>query len=452
MAVKSKAVYVCKLCGFENARWLGQCPDCKEWNTLEETEKLTVGKTSSKISYSAKASTVLSEVKIDDEIRFDTKIEEFNRVLGGGLVKGSIVLLGGDPGIGKSTILLQLCGLTDSILKILYVSGEESLRQIKLRAERLLVENDNLHMLSSTNLEEIVATIETERPDIVIIDSIQTMQLEALSSSAGSVTQVRECTTLLQKTAKQNDISIFIVGHVNKDGAIAGPKVLEHIVDTVLYFEGDRNLAYRILRAVKNRYGNTNEIGVFEMEDRGLVEVSNPSAALLEGRPENAPGSAITCITEGSRPLLLEVQALLSKTSYPTPRRTASGFDYSRFLLLMAVIEKRGGLAMGTLDSFINTVGGFKVDETAADLAACIAIISSILDKPVPPDLVAFGEIGLSGEVRSVASIEKRISEASRLGFSKCAIPAGQKKKLTRQFDCEIIGISNISDIFKILK
>ncbi len=452
MAAKSKSVFVCKDCGFENARWLGQCPDCKEWNTLEEIEKITTKSSVGKISYSAKSSTVLSDVKIDDEIRFDTKIGEFNRVLGGGLVKGSIVLLGGDPGIGKSTILLQLCGLTDNNLRLLYVSGEESLRQIKLRAERLSVSNDNLFMLSSTNLEEIVATIVTERPDIVIIDSIQTMQLDTLTSSAGSVTQVRECTTLLQKTAKQNDISIFIVGHVNKDGAIAGPKVLEHIVDTVLYFEGDRNLSYRILRAVKNRYGNTNEIGVFEMEDCGLVEVGNPSAALLAGRPESAPGSAITCITEGSRPLLLEVQALLSKTGYPSPRRTASGFDYSRFLLLMAVIEKRGGLAMGTLDSFINTVGGFKVCETAADLAACMAIISSILDKPVPADIVAFGEVGLAGEIRSVSAIEKRISEATRLGFTKCAIPQIQKKKLSREFNCELIGISNISDIFKILK
>ena len=388
-----------------------------------------------------------------EENRFHTDLSELDRVLGGGIVKGSVIMLSGEPGIGKSTLLLQICKFLCQGLRVLYISGEESARQIKLRAMRLGVESSNLFLATTTDIDHVVAAIDKVHPDIAIIDSIQTMSFSDLQSSPGSVTQVRECTQRLIYTAKSADIPIFIVGHVNKDGAIAGPKVLEHMVDCVLYFEGERHLAYRILRAVKNRYGSTNEIGVFEMTDRGLSEVANPSMMMLSGRPVNVSGTCVTCLMEGSRPILAEVQALVTKTAFGTPRRTATGFDFNRMALLLAVLEKRCGYFFGSLDAYINVVGGLRLDEPASDLSVALALVSNLTDRLIPDSLIAIGEIGLAGEIRAVNHIQNRVSEAYRLGFTRCMVPRHNLSQLnTEQMpDLEVIPVSSINEACKII-
>lgn len=456
---KAKEVYVCNQCGYETAKWMGKCPSCNAWNTLEEQEPVVQPKSQKAQLNGGKAISSaniykMNEIDTDDEIRYYTGVGELDRVLGGGIVKGSLVLLGGDPGIGKSTLLLQICEFLGHNLSILYVSGEESVRQLKLRASRLGVNSDNLYVVANTDIESVANTILAQKPDIVMVDSIQTMSLAALNSSPGSVTQVRECTNLLLRVAKGEDIPIFIVGHVNKDGAIAGPKVLEHIVDAVLYFEGDRNLSYRILRAVKNRYGSTNEIGVFEMRDNGLTEVPNPSTMLLSGRPQDVSGTCIACVMEGTRPILADVQALVTKTGFGTPRRTSTGFDYNRMSLIIAVLEKRAGYFFGNLDTYVNVVGGLRLDEPAADLSIALALVSSLRDKPIDNGLVAFGELGLAGEVRSVSHAVSRIMEADRLGFSKCIVPVQSLREVKHldQLRIEVIGVSNIKQAFAALE
>lgn len=455
---KSKSVYICNQCGYESIKWLGKCTDCGNWNSFEEHAKAEPIAASSRrapttfnTAISASAQLVkITDIDMENEVRFHTGMEELDRVLGGGIVKGSLILLGGDPGIGKSTLLLQICEYLGETLTIMYVSGEESVRQLKLRANRLEVDSENLSILASTDVEVICGTILHQKPDIVIIDSIQTMCLGGLSSSPGSITQVRECTNAFMRVAKSEDIPVFIVGHVNKDGAIAGPKVLEHIVDAVLYFEGERNLSYRILRAVKNRYGSTNEIGVFEMGDVGLEQVANPSLMLLSGRPVNVSGSCVACVMEGTRPIMAEVQALLTKTSFGTPRRTANGFDYNRMNLILAVLEKRAGYFFGNIDVYINIVGGLRLDEPAADLSIAIALISSIRDVAVDDDIIAFGEIGLGGEVRSVNRIVDRVKEASRLGFTKAIVPKNAMSQLSGlKLEIEVIPVSGIKEAFK---
>lgn len=454
MAGKAKAVYVCNQCGFESAKWNGRCQSCGEWNTFEEVivQPSSRGAGRKPVSVSAQISE-LSAIDTDGDVRYPTGSMELDRVLGGGLVKGSLVLLGGEPGIGKSTLLLQICQYLGDEHTILYVSGEESIRQIKLRADRLGVSTPNLYLLSMTDAEVICDTIASEKPEIVIIDSIQTMAVGGVTSSPGSITQVRECTNLFMHTAKAEEVPIFLVGHVNKDGAIAGPKVMEHIVDAVLYFEGDRNLSYRILRAVKNRYGSTNEIGVFEMDDAGLREVENPSQMLLEGRPLNVSGTCVACVMEGTRPILAEVQALATKSGLTAPRRMATGFDFNRTAILLAVLEKRAGLFFGTLDVYINIIGGLRLDEPAADLPVAIALYSALLDKPVDEGLIAFGEIGLGGEIRNISHASQRISEAERLGFTKCIIPHAALRSLdTSKFKIEIIGASSLKQAFDKLK
>ncbi len=450
----AKTLYVCNECGFKSSKWNGKCPDCGMWNTFEEQ---VVVKTTSKSSViradiSSKIST-LENITGDSDVRYDTGIGELNRVLGGGLVKGSIVLLGGEPGIGKSTLLLQICEYLGKNYSILYISGEESMRQIKLRADRLNVTTQNLKLLSSTDAEASADTISSTKPDIVIIDSIQTMSIQSLNSSPGSITQVRECTNLFMRTAKSEEIPIFIVGHVNKDGAIAGPKVMEHIVDTVLFFEGERHINYRMLRAIKNRYGSTNELGVFEMTDTGLKEVENPSQMLLSGRPHGVSGTCVACIMEGSRPLLAEVQALISKSSFSTPRRMATGFDFSRLAIILAVLEKRTGLFFGTLDVYLNIVGGFKLDEPAGDLAVALSLCSGLWDKPISEDTLAFGEIGLGGEIRSVTHVAQRIKEAERMGFKNCIVPKQSLQSITTgKYNIRIIGVSNLKQAFSALE
>lgn len=459
MASKNKSVFICSQCGFESPKWYGKCPECSEWNTFEETivkppslqkAGAALGAGLSLTGGYAGSMSKISDIDAEDDHRYKTGLGELDRVMGGGIVKGSLVLLGGDPGIGKSTLLLQICQYIGSGLKVLYVSGEESVKQIKLRAIRLKVSSENLFIASETDLSTIINLIMTGKPDIVIIDSIQTMNMETVSSSPGSITQVRECTSALLRVAKSEEISILIISHVNKDGAIAGPKVLEHIVDAVLYFEGERNLPYRILRAVKNRYGSTNEIGIFEMAEEGLEEVLNPSMMLLSGRPKNVSGTCIACVMEGTRPILAEVQALVTKTGFPAPRRTSTGFDFNRTALLIAVLEKRAGYFLQTMDVFINVVGGLKLDEPAADLAVVLAVASSIKDQPVSDDIVAFGEIGLTGEIRSVSNVESRISEAVRLGFKKCILPQQSLSRLKNsgKFDIELCGVTNLKQAF----
>lgn len=454
MAQKSKSVYVCSECGYETPRWLGQCPNCNEWNTLNEEIKTIVKENTAKKSLlgsnRAKAYP-LAEIKADTSHRYNTGLTELNRVLGGGLVKGSIVLLSGDPGIGKSTILLQICEYLGDGLKILYVSGEESAHQIKLRASRLNVATEKLAILCETDAQYICEYILSEKPDVVIVDSIQTMEINELNSSPGSVTQVRESTTLFTRTAKASNIPIFLVGHVNKDGNIAGPKVLEHIVDCVLYFEGDRNTSYRILRAVKNRYGSTNEIGVFEMLDNGLFEVENPSMMLISGKPRNVSGTCVACLMEGSRPILAEVQSLVTPSGFGNPRRMATGIDYSRMAMLIAVLEKRCGYFLGNMDCYTNVIGGLRIDETAADLSIALAIVSSLKDVVVPEKTLAFGEIGLAGEIRSVNCCEQRIKEAAKLGFEKCIIPYHNYTKLPKYLfkEIEIVPAKNIRQAFE---
>lgn len=444
---KTKINYVCTQCGAIQPKWMGKCPDCGSWNTLVENVEAPVSRFASSAVPKTAKSTVqkLEQIDSSEEQRYLTQMEELNRVLGGGIVPGSVVLLSGDPGIGKSTLLLQICQTISSDAQILYVSGEESLRQIKLRAARLGVTTPNLSLSSTTNIEAVIESIQSLKPDIVMVDSIQTMNLSALNSSSGSVTQVRECTQLLINIAKTMEIPVFIVGHVNKDGAIAGPKVMEHMVDAVLYFEGERNLSYRILRAIKNRYGSTNEIGVFEMGENGLDEVTNPSKAMLEGRPENVSGTCVACVIEGSRPILAEVQALVSKSGYAVPKRMATGFDYNRLSLILAVLEKRCGYFFGTLDAYINVVGGMKLDEPAADLPIALSLVSNLTDKVIPDDLVAFGEIGLAGEMRAVNRVLVRVKEAQRLGFKRCILPKQCIAAISAEVDIQLIGVSTLS-------
>ena len=459
MATKIKSVFFCQSCGYESSKWMGQCPGCREWNTFVEETVKPVTKSAGKASASSQGTgqyvkpMTLSEIVMTDEERDDTHIGELNRVLGGGLVRGSLILVGGDPGIGKSTLLLQVAGnLSSDKKEVLYVSGEDSLRQIKLRANRIGNFSDSLKFLCETNLSTIEETIIRTKPEIMIIDSIQTMYNESVSSAPGSVSQVRESTSVLLRIAKSMNISVFIVGHVTKEGQVAGPRVLEHMVDTVLYFEGDRHASYRILRAVKNRFGSTNEIGVFEMQEKGLAEVSNPSEFMLNGRPENASGSIVTCSVEGTRPILIEVQALVTHTNFGFPRRQANGTDFNRVNLLMAVLEKRVGLQLGDFDAYINLAGGMKIAEPSLDLGICLAIISSFKNRPISDDIIAFGEVGLSGEVRAVNMAESRVQEAAKLGFKTCIVPKALESKLKNSFkNIEIIGVSSVVDAMKIV-
>ena len=448
---KIKSVYICSECGYESPKWYGKCPSCGEWNTMNEEIKDTsksspTVKSRSFSSYAKPYS--ITEISTDDEHRYDTGCKELNRVLGGGIVKGSLILLGGDPGIGKSTVLMQICQFMGSSLKILYVSGEESKRQLKLRANRLGVNSPNLYVMTETDVEVVCEQIKNVNPDLVMVDSIQTMNLTELNSSPGSVTQVRECTNMLMRTAKGMDVPMFVVGHVNKEGSIAGPKVLEHIVDTVLHFEGDKQMACRILRAVKNRYGSTNEIGVFEMTDKGLKEVENPSVMLLSGRPKNVSGTCVTCTIEGSRPILAETQGLATQSGYGNARRMATGYDYNRLSMLLAVLEKRAGYYFSNNDAYINIVGGLRVDEPAIDLSIAMALISSLKDTPVDENAVVFGEIGLAGEIRSVSQAQMRINEAVRLGFTRIILPYHNLKGVHCS-DAELIGVRNIREAFE---
>ncbi|MFR6065745.1 MAG: DNA repair protein RadA [Eubacterium sp.] len=451
---KLKSLYVCSECGYESAKWYGKCPGCGEWNTMSEEIPVSASsKGNKKLSASVQPVLRLNEIAGDVEKRISTGINEFDRVLGGGIVQGSLVLIGGDPGIGKSTILLQICEHLGKTCDVLYVSGEESANQIKLRANRLGVTTNRLGVLAQTDVGIIVETVKSEKPDIVIIDSIQTMIYDECSSSAGSVTQVRECTNIFMHMAKSLGIPVFVVGHVNKDGAIAGPKVLEHIVDTVLYFEGERNYSYRILRGVKNRFGSTNEIGVFEMRQSGLAEVENPSLLMLSGRPKNVSGTCVACVMEGTRPILAEVQGLVTATGFGTPRRMSTGFDYNRMAMILAVLEKRGGYYFNSMDAYINVIGGLKLDEPAADLTVAMALISSLKDVVVQENAIAFGEIGLAGEIRAVNNCEQRVSEALRLGFDKCIIPFHNYKSLSKsvKVNADIIPVRSVREAFKAL-
>jgi len=450
---KSKYVYTCNQCGYESSKWNGKCPSCGAWNSFEEelADVAPAGGNASLANVPDLYDSIqeLADIGADSDVRYDTGLGELNRVLGGGLVKGSLVLLGGEPGIGKSTLLLQICQFLGEEHSVLYVSGEESARQIKLRANRLGVDTENLYILTANDAEAVASTIAGSNIDIVIIDSIQTMSINRISSSPGSLTQVRECTNLFMRTAKTQEIPVIIVGHINKDGAIAGPKVMEHIVDAVLYFEGERHQSYRLLRAVKNRFGSTNEIGVFEMLDKGLAEVANPSQMLLSGRPLNVSGTCVACVMEGSRPILAEVQALASKTSYAAPRRMATGFDFNRLNIIIAVLEKRLGIFMGSLDVYLNIVGGFRLDEPAADLPVAMALYSGIMDKEINEELVAFGEIGLGGEIRSVPHASQRIHEAERMGFKQVIIPKQCMSALDKEnYEIELIPVSNLKQAF----
>lgn len=454
MAKAKKTVFFCQNCGYESAKWMGQCPGCREWNSfVEETVSQGAKKGPGQAAGSAAGGRagkpmMLSQIDIREDNRIKTSMEELDRVLGGGVVQGSMVLVGGDPGIGKSTLLLQVCKLlSDAGHKILYISGEESLQQIKMRAQRIGEFNENLRLLCETNLEIISTTIENEKPEAVIIDSIQTMYNEEVSSAPGSVSQVRESTGILMKIAKGMGISVFIVGHVTKDGSVAGPRVLEHMVDTVLYFEGDRHASYRILRSVKNRFGSTNEIGVFEMQECGLVEVKNPSQVMLNGRPTDASGTVVVCSLEGTRPILIEIQALVTKTNFGLPRRTSVGIDYNRVNLLMAVLEKRAGLALGNCDAYVNLAGGMKLGEPAIDLGIVAAIISSYRNRTVDPDTLIFGEVGLSGEVRGVSQAQQRVKEAEKMGFATCIMPKANLEGLQGKFKIALIGVGNIKDV-----
>lgn len=451
MAKAKKSVFFCQNCGHEESKWLGQCPACKEWNTFVE-EKVTSVKAGTVRDKKEAQIIALSSVETDEDERMMTEMAELDRVLGGGIVPGSLVLVGGDPGIGKSTLLLQVCQrLAAMNKKILYISGEESLKQIKLRANRMGDFSHTLFLLCETNLDMIRGVIEQQTPDMVVIDSIQTMYNEEVGSAPGSVSQVRESTNILMQLAKGLGISIFIVGHVTKEGTVAGPRVLEHMVDTVLYFEGDRHASYRILRAVKNRFGSTNEIGVFEMQKSGLVEVENPSEFMLSGRPEHASGSVVACAMEGTRPMLMEIQALVCKSSFGMPRRTAAGLDYNRVNLLMAVLEKRGGLPLSSYDAYVNIAGGIRMNEPAADLGIVMAIASSYKNKPVSEDAIVFGEVGLSGEVRAVTMPEQRVAEAKKLGFKTCILPEVSVKGLGQVEGIEVIGVRSVNQAMNLL-
>ena len=450
--MKQKTVFCCSECGNETLKWSGKCLACGAWDSLVEVKADIKGKGSAKNAVRSavtKKPRLISELDTEAEMRFSTGIGEFDRVLGGGAVRGSLVLVGGAPGIGKSTLLLQLCGLTEEGQKILYVTGEESERQLKMRAQRLGVDKGEIYVLAETGLAEVIENIEALSPDIVIIDSIQTMFDADISSAPGSISQVRECTMAIMRLTKEKGFTTFVIGHINKEGSIAGPKVLEHMVDCVLHFEGERSTSFRILRAGKNRFGSTNEIGVFEMNDRGLKELKNPSEILLSGRPENAPGTCVTCVIEGSRPILAEIQALIAPAAYNSGRRSSNGIDYNRATLLLAVLEKRGGMSVSACDAYINVIGGLELEEPAADLATLLAIASSFRDLPLGRDLAAVGEVGLSGEIRSVSSLNSRLSEIARLGFKRCVIPAHIKDDIRKPEGLELISVKDIREAVK---
>lgn len=450
MAKGKTNVFFCQCCGYESSKWMGQCPGCKEWNSFVEevVDKKNVSNGGKQKSTLTEAKIMpLSAIEMTQEERISTQIKELDRVLGGGIVRGSLILVGGDPGIGKSTLLLQVCkNLASQKRRVLYISGEESLQQIKIRAERIGEFEDSLRLLCETNLDIIQSIIDREKPEIVVIDSIQTMYNEEVGSAPGSVSQVRESTNTLMQIAKGMNISIFIVGHVTKEGVVAGPRVLEHMVDTVLYFEGDRHAAYRILRGVKNRFGSTNEIGVFEMRKSGLREVENPSEFMLSGRPEDASGSVVACSMEGTRPILVEVQALVCRSNFGIPRRTATGTDFNRVNLLMAVLEKRLGLKLADCDAYVNIAGGIKMNEPALDLGIVLAIISSYKEKPIDERTICFGEVGLSGEIRAVSMAEQRVQEARKLGFEVCILPEVSKAAMQEMTSIKLIGIKNVKD------
>lgn len=447
--MKAKTLFYCTECGNETAKWAGKCPACGAWNTIVEQPERPKGTgkgASVRVGMTRRRACPVTDLTADEEIRFPTGMGELDRVLGGGAVKGSLVLVGGAPGIGKSTLLLQICAYLGKTFRILYVSGEESEKQIKMRADRLQVASDELYILSETDLSEILSAVDEVQPDILIADSIQTLYSPENTSAPGSISQVKDCTMALMQLAKSSGVTVFVVGHVNKEGAIAGPKVLEHMVDCVLYFEGEEHTTYRLLRAAKNRFGSTNEIGVFEMDDRGLREVPNPSELLLAGRPLGTPGTCVACVMEGTRPVLAEVQALVCQTTYNMPRRTSNGYDYNRAAMLLAVLEKRGGLRFGTADVYLNVIGGLRLDEPAADLAIAIAVASAALDKPAPDTLAAIGEVGLTGEIRAVNQLNQRLSELHRLGFTRCLIPRSGTQSLHAPEGLELLRVRNIRE------
>ncbi len=454
MKKQPKIIYACRECGHRVPKWMGRCPECGEWESIgEETVRPARGGAAGSVGAAGYQSPVpIDAVSIDGEERVATGMEEFDRVLGGGIIPGSLVLIGGDPGIGKSTLLMQvLHRLSGAGRRVLYVSGEESVRQLKMRSLRLATMSPNLLVVSEIDVEAILAMTGSEKPDALVIDSIQTMYTADAASAPGSITQVREATMKLMAMAKHSGVPVFLVGHVTKDGAIAGPRIMEHMVDTVLYFEGDRNHGFRILRAVKNRFGSTNEIGVFEMKEAGLAEVANPSEAFLSERAKNAPGSVVTACMEGSRPILVELQALLSTTGYATPRRTVLGLDYNRVSLLMAVLEKKLGLNVAGLDLFMNVAGGVKISEPAVDLGIVSAVASSFLDRPVPEGMLLLGEVGLTGEIRGISHLPARIMEIGKMGFSRCIVPVNSKKQVARSEGVELIGIRRLGEVMEIL-
>lgn len=448
---KIKQVFFCQECGYESGKWMGQCPGCKVWNTFVEERKVTGARKHTVQTVTSAPASIL-EITTGEETRIGTGMKELDRVLGGGIVTGSLVLLGGDPGIGKSTILLQVCrNLTGTGHKVLYVSGEESMQQIKMRAERLGEFSPDMYLYCETDMNGIEAAIENVAPEIVVIDSIQTMTLEEVASAAGSVSQVREVTNRFMQLAKWKNVAIFIVGHVTKEGTVAGPRTLEHMVDTVLYFEGERSSVYRILRSVKNRFGATNEIGVFEMKNNGLSEVKNPSEVMLEGRPVDASGSTVVCSMEGTRPLLIEIQALVAQTNFQMPRRTTVGIDFNRVNLLMAVLEKRAGIHLGSCDAYVNLTGGIRLSEPAIDLGIILALVSSYRNRPVDEHTIIFGEVGLTGEVRGVNMAEQRAKEAAKLGFTTCILPASNAANISGIKGMRLIGVSNVKEAIDLI-
>ena len=449
---KAKTVFFCTACGNETPKWVGRCPGCGAWNTLQEhiEKPAAAGRAKAAPVGMSRHPQPIGQVDIDTEIRFSTGMGELDRVLGGGAVAGSLVLVGGAPGIGKSTLLLQICSSLCQGRSVLYISGEESERQLKLRAQRLNVSPEQLYILSETRLSDVLEAVEEIKPDILIVDSIQTLYNEANESSPGSISQVKDCTMSMMQLSKSQGLTVFVVGHINKDGNIAGPRVLEHMVDCVLYFEGDQNSSYRLLRAAKNRFGSTNEIGVFEMLDKGLVEVPNPSQMLLAGRPEGASGTCVACVMEGTRPVLAEVQALVTKTTFNVPRRAADGFDFNRAVLLLAVAEKRAGLKLNLFDAYINVIGGLQLDEPGADLPVVLAVASSYRDQAIADDLVAIGEVGLTGEIRSVSHMNQRLGEVSRLGFKKCIIPKNTSEKLEIPDGLTVYRVRNLREAIEI--
>ena len=450
---KERTIYVCSECGSETPNWAGKCPACGSWNTLKEL-RITAGRTKNRQVSSSDPEIRpkrIADLSLAEELRFMTGIPELDRVLGGGAVNGSLNLIGGAPGIGKSTLLLQMCGAVATNSVVLYITGEESERQIRLRADRLHVSGDQLYVFAETDLDRIVTAIDTVSPDIVIIDSIQTVSDNSVQSTPGSMTQIRECTMRIMRLTKEKGLTVFLIGHITKDGTIAGPKILEHMVDCVLYFEGEQDTSFRILRAVKNRYGSTNEIGVFEMEANGLRCVDNPSEMLLSGRPEHASGTCVTCVMEGTRPILAEIQALVTANPRNNASRRSNGIDYNRSAMLLAVLEKRGGLPVANCDTYINVVGGLYLEEPAADLATMLSLASSYLDRPVGDDLAAIGEIGLSGELRQVSALNQRLSEIARLGFKRCMIPAGGRERAEQIPGLQLIPVKDVRQAISVV-